>query len=194
MPIHSMGMGGLGAPSLDPSRRMSVDSLQLYYPMSLQSLAHDPHGHHLPPTTRHMVGMSRSLSSSHATAGNLSGLGHHGHGQSPYALSDASYAQGRLSYSGSGGASTLHPSSHSHGSPGGYFGGSGSGYMGSQNSMYSSSGGYAQSGSHHAPQGGSPGGRVLTPGTDDSVQASYRFPEHSASPGPQSGSGYATPQ
>ena len=31
------GMGGLGGP-LDPTRRMSVDSLQLYYPMSLQSL------------------------------------------------------------------------------------------------------------------------------------------------------------
>nr|VWO99706.1 C-24(28) sterol reductase [Ganoderma boninense] len=196
------GMGGLGAPAIDPSRRMSVDSLQLYYPMSLQSLAHEPHGHHLnPPSTRHMVGMSRSLSSSHATAGNLSGLGHHGHGHSPYALSDSSYAQGRLSYGGSGGHA-LHPSAHSshHSSSSGFFGmgGSGgsnsSGFLGPQGSMYSGGGGYAQSGSHHAPQGGSPGGRVLTPGTDESVQASYRFPEHSASPGPQSGSGYATPQ
>ncbi len=65
--------------------------------------------------------------------------------------------------------------------------------MGTQTSMYGSGANYAQSGSHHAPQGGSPGGRVLTPATDDSVQASYRFPD-SASPGPQSGSGYATPQ
>ncbi len=187
---------------MDPSRRMSVDSLQLYYPMSLQSLGHDPHGHHLnAPSTRHMVGMSRSLSSSHATAGNLSGLGHHGHGHSPYALSDSSYAQGRLSYGGSGGQA-LHPSAHSshHSSSSGFFGMGGcggsnsSGYLGPQSSMYSGGGGYAQSGSHHAPQGGSPGARVLTPGTDESVQGSYRFPEHSASPGPQSGSGYATPQ
>ncbi|TFK86263.1 hypothetical protein K466DRAFT_493140 [Polyporus arcularius HHB13444] len=188
------GMGGLGAPSaLDPSRRMSVDSLQLYYPMSLQSLGgHDPHGHLSPPSTRHMVGMTRSLSSSHATAGSLSGLGHHGHGHSPYALSDASYATGRLSYGGSGASSALHPSAHS--GPGGFFGLSGttsSSYIGGSNSMYGSSAGYAQSGGHHVQQGGSSAGR-LTPGTDDS--ASYRFPEHSASPGPHSGSGYGTPQ
>ncbi|RPD73943.1 hypothetical protein L226DRAFT_546258 [Lentinus tigrinus ALCF2SS1-7] len=188
------GMGGLGAPSaLDPTRRMSVDSLQLYYPMSLQSLGQDPHGHLSPPSTRHMVGMSRSLSSSHATAGSLSGLGHHGHGHSPYALSDTSYATGRLSYGGGGGpSSALHPSSHS--GPGGFFGlsqSTSSSYLGGSGSMYGSNAGYAQSGSHHAPQGGSSAGR-LTPGTDDS--ASYRFPEHSASPGPQSGSGYGTPQ
>ncbi|KAI0754659.1 hypothetical protein C8Q80DRAFT_1095320 [Daedaleopsis nitida] len=199
IPMPGLAMGGLGAPGLDPARRMSVDSLQLYYPMSLQSLGHDPHGHHLSaPSTRHMVGMTRSLSSSHATAGNLSALGHHGHGHSPYALSDSSYAQGRLSYGGGSSASALHPSAHSHGNPGGFYGlssnnGSNSAYM-SSSSMYGSSSGYAQSGSHHAPQGGSPGGRVLTPGTDDSVQGSYRFPEHSASPGPQSGSGYGTPQ
>ncbi|KAH9924610.1 uncharacterized protein BXZ73DRAFT_103449 [Epithele typhae] len=181
------GMGGLGGP-LDPSRRMSVDSLQLYYPMSLQSLG-EPH--HLSPTgTRHMVSMTRSLSSSNATAGNLGGLGHHGHGHSPYALSD-SYPQTRMSYGGSGGG-TLHPSAHSqhHGSSG-YFNNNGH-YLGTQGSMYSSGAGYAQSGGHHAPQGGSPGARVVTPGTDDS--ASYRFPEHSASPGPHTGSGYATPQ
>ena len=187
------GMGGLGAPSaMDPTRRMSVDSLQLYYPMSLQSLGQDPHGHLSPPSTRHMVGMSRSLSSSHATAGSLSGLGHHGHGQSPYALSDTSYATGRLSYGGGGASSALHPSSHS--GPGGFFGlsqSTSSSYMGGSGSMYGSNAGYAQSGGHHAPQGGSSAGR-LTPGTDDS--ASYRFPEHSASPGPQSGSGYGTPQ
>ena len=190
-----MGMGMPGMPGLgplDPSRRMSVDSLQLYYPMSLQSLGHDPH--HLSPTsTRHMVGMARSVSSGHATAGSLSGMGHHGHGHSPYALSDASY--GRLSYSGSSGAPALHPSAHSqhHGGSGGFFSSQSSGaFLGPQSSMYSPGGGYAQSGSHHAPQGGSPGGRVLTPGADEPT--SYRFPEHSASPGPQSGSGYATPQ
>ncbi|OSC97462.1 hypothetical protein PYCCODRAFT_1428495 [Trametes coccinea BRFM310] len=38
----------------------------------------------------------------------------------------------------------------------------------------------------------SPGGHVLTPGHDD--QTSYRFPEHAASPGPQSRSGCSTPQ
>ncbi|KAI0364089.1 hypothetical protein BV20DRAFT_53852 [Pilatotrama ljubarskyi] len=194
------GMGGLGVPSpLDTGRRMSMpaDSLQLYYPMSLQSLGHDPHGHQM--STRHMVNMSRSLSSSHATAGSL-GLGHHGHGHSPYGMSDNSYAQGRLSYSGT---TALHPSSaHPHHggsttSPGGFFGLSGSSsggsYLGTQNSsMYSQSTGYAQSGSHHAPPNQSPGGRVLTPGNDE--QSAYRFPEHSASPAPQSGSGYGTPQ
>ncbi|OSD02457.1 hypothetical protein PYCCODRAFT_1445132 [Trametes coccinea BRFM310] len=200
MGMPAPGMGGLGIPSpLDTGRRMSMptDSLQLYYPMSLQSLAHDPHGH--PMSTRHMVNMSRSLSSSHATAGSLS-LGHHGHGHSPYGMSD-SYAQGRLSY---GGTTALHPSSaHPHHSAsatsqGGFFGMSGSGgggsYLSSQGtSLYSQGGaGYAQSGSHHAPPSQSPSGRVLTPGNDE--QTSYRFPEHSASPGPQSGSGYGTPQ
>ncbi|KAI0351459.1 hypothetical protein OH77DRAFT_1411058 [Trametes cingulata] len=195
------GMGGLGVPSpLDTGRRMSMptDSLQLYYPMSLQSLGHDPHGHQM--STRHMVNMSRSLSSSHATAGSL-GLGHHGHGHSPYGMSDNSYAQGRLSYSTT---TALHPSSaHPHHggsttSPGGFFGLSGSSssggsYLGPQSSsMYSQSSGYAQSGSHHAPASQSPGGRVLTPGNDE--QSAYRFPEHSASPAPQSGSGYGTPQ
>ncbi|KAI0775493.1 hypothetical protein BD413DRAFT_491368 [Trametes elegans] len=186
-------MGGLGVPTaLDTGRRMSMptDSLQLYYPMSLQSLAHDPHGHQL--STRHMVNMSRSLSSSHATAGSLA-LGGHGHGHSPYGLHD-SYASGRLSYGGTG---ALHPSSsHPHHggsttSPGGFFN-SGS-YLGGQStSIYGQSAGYAQSGSHHAPPSQSPGARVLTPGNDD--QGGYRFPEHSASPGPGSGSGYGTPQ
>ncbi|CDO76879.1 hypothetical protein BN946_scf184591.g4 [Trametes cinnabarina] len=200
MGMPAPGMGGMGIPSpLDTGRRMSMpaDSLQLYYPMSLQSLAHDPHGH--PMSTRHMVNMSRSLSSSHATAGNLS-LGHHGHGHSPYGMSD-SYAQSRLSY---GGTTALHPSSvHPHHSgsttsQGGFFGmsssGGGGSYLSSQGtSLYGQGGaGYAQSGSHHAPPTQSPGGRVLTPGNDE--QTSYRFPEHSASPGPQSGSGYGTPQ
>ena len=35
---------------------------------------------------------------------------------------------------------------------------------------------------------------VLPPGEDEGVQGGYRFPEHSASPGPQTGSGYATLQ
>ncbi|KAI8971133.1 hypothetical protein BD414DRAFT_225413 [Trametes punicea] len=197
MGMPAPGMGALGIPSpLDTGRRMSMptESLQLYYPMSLQSLSQDPHGH--PMSTRHMVNMSRSLSSSHATAGSLS-LGHHGHGHSPYGMGD-SYAQGRLSY---GGTTALHPSSaHSHHSgsatsPGGFFGMSSSGgsYLGSQNTpLYGQATGYAQSGSHHAPPSQSPAGRVLTPGNDD--QSSYRFPEHSASPAPQSGSGYGTPQ
>ncbi|KAI0655631.1 hypothetical protein C8Q70DRAFT_923474 [Cubamyces menziesii] len=198
MGMPAPGMGGLGVPSpLDTGRRMSMptDSLQLYYPMSLQSLSHDPHGHSM--STRHMVNMSRSLSSSHATAGSLS-LGHHGHGHSPYGMTD-SYTQGRLSY---GSATALHPSStHSHHSgsttsPGGFFGmtsgGSSGSYLGSQGtSIYGQSAAYAQSGSHHAPTQ-SPGGRVVTPGNDD--QGSYRFPEHSASPAPQSGSSYGTPQ
>ncbi|KAI0823213.1 hypothetical protein BC628DRAFT_1411748 [Trametes gibbosa] len=193
MGMPAPGMGGLGVPSpLDTGRRMSMptDSLQLYYPMSLQSL--DPHGHQM--STRHMVNMSRSLSSSHATAGSL-GLGHHGHGHSPYGMSDSSYAQGRLSY---GNTTALHPSSaHSHhggssGSPGGFFGMSSSGggsYL-SGSPIYGQSTSYAQSSSHHAAPSQSP--RVLTPGNDD--QSGYRFPEHSASPGPQSGSGYGTPQ
>ncbi|KAL1950142.1 hypothetical protein VTO73DRAFT_5265 [Trametes versicolor] len=192
MGMPAPGMGGLGVPSaLDTGRRMSMptDTLQLYYPMSLQSLAHDPHNHQI--STRHMVNMSRSLSSSHATAGSL-GLGHHGHGHSPYGLND-SYAQSRLSY---GGTTALHPSSaHPHHggsstSPGGFFS-SGGNYMGGS-PMYSQSASYAQSGSHHAAPSQSPSGRVLTPGNDD--QSGYRFPEHSASPGPQSGSGYGTPQ
>ena len=192
-----MGMGMPGMPGigpLDPGRRMSVDSLQLYYPMSLQSLGHDPH--HLSPTsTRHMVGMARFVSSGHATAGSLSGLGHHGHGHSPYALSEGSYT--RVTYHGGSGGAPLHPSAHSQ--PGGgassFFSNSSSGaFLGPQGSMYSQGAGYAQSGGHHAPQGGSPSGRVLTPGADEGVQVGYRFPEHSASPGPQTGSGYATPQ
>ncbi|KAI0629871.1 hypothetical protein C8Q77DRAFT_1280553 [Trametes polyzona] len=190
------GIPGLGVPSpLDTGRRMSMptDSLQLYYPMSLQSLSHDPHGHQM--STRHMVNMSRSLSSSHATAGSL-GIGGHGHGHSPYGLSENSYAQGRLSY---GGATALHPSSaHPHSSstsPGGFFGMSGTSSGGSYLSgspMYGQSASYAQSGSHHGAPSQSPSGRVLTPGNDD--QSGYRFPEHSASPGPHSGSGYGTPQ
>lgn len=193
MGMPAPGMGGLGVPSpLDTGRRMSMptDSLQLYYPMSLQSL--DPHGHQM--STRHMVNMSRSMSSSHATAGSI-GLGHHGHGHSPYGMSDSSYAQGRLSY---GSTTALHPSStHPHHggsstSPGGFFGmsssGGGGNYLGGS-PIYGQSTSYAQSSSHHHA---APSPRVLTPGNDD--QAGYRFPEHSASPGPQSGSGYGTPQ
>ncbi|KAI0643047.1 hypothetical protein C8Q79DRAFT_1013022 [Trametes meyenii] len=200
MPVP--GISSLGPSPLDTGRRMSMpaDSLQLYFPLTLQNIGHsqhDPHAHHQ-MSTRHMVNMSRSLSSSHATAGSLS-LGHHGHGHSPYGLSDSSYAQGRLSY---GGTAALHPSSaHPHHgssttSPGGYFGMSGSSsgsYLGGpSSSMYGQSAGYAQSGSHHAPTGQSPGGRVVTPGNDE--QSGYRFPEHSASPAPGSGSGYGTPQ
>ncbi|KZT12132.1 uncharacterized protein LAESUDRAFT_733964 [Laetiporus sulphureus 93-53] len=185
--------GGAQGPSsvLDSGRRASMptDSLQLYYPMSLQSLG-DPH---LPSSTRQMVSMTRSMSSSHATAGNLSAAGHHGHGGSPYAL-DAPYSGARMGYgSGAGAGASLHPS--------------GSGYLGmalnappppsflgsqAHGSMYAQ--GHASQGAYmHSPQSG---GRMLTPQDDaqGQPQSRYTFPDHSASPQPGSSSGYATPQ
>ncbi|OCH91117.1 hypothetical protein OBBRIDRAFT_792628 [Obba rivulosa] len=168
---------------LDTGRRASMptDSLQLYYPMSLQSLEHG-----MPSSTRHMVGMTRSLSSSHA-----GGLGSH---HSPYGL-DASYAQGRLAYGGGGGGA-LHPSGlGGSGGQGGYLGvpmsappalTNPSSFLGSnphqQQSVYGQSPGYMA--------GGGSNGRMLTP--QDEPQPRYSFPDHSASPQP--GSGYATPQ
>ena len=55
---------------LDGGRRASMpaDGLTLYHPMSLQSLPE----YSLGSSTRHMVGMTRSMSSSHASAGALS--------------------------------------------------------------------------------------------------------------------------
>ena len=173
---------------------MSVHPLQPDYPMSLQSLGHDPR-HISPTSTRHMVGMAHSVSSGHATAGSLSGLGHHGHGHSPYALSEGSYA--RVTYHGGSGGAPLHPSAYSQpggGTSGFFSNSSGGAFLGPQGSMYSQGAGYAQSGWRHAPQGGSPSGHFLMPGADEGVQGSYHFPEHSSSPGPQTGSGYTMPQ
>ena len=59
------------------ARRASVaggEPMSLYYPMSLQSLPDS-----MATTTRQMVGMTRSMSSSHATAGGLSAHGGHHH-------------------------------------------------------------------------------------------------------------------
>ncbi|OBZ71427.1 hypothetical protein A0H81_08609 [Grifola frondosa] len=177
-----------GGPSavLDSGRRASMptDSLQLYYPMSLQSLG-ATHDHHL-SSTRHMVGMSRSISSGHASAGGLSQS--HSHGHSPYGM-DSGYAQGRLSY-GSGAA--LHPHAQS-GSTSGFLSvpmsapaslsnPSSAPFLGAQQTMY------GQQTYGHGSQGG---GRMMTSGQDDS-HSRYTFPEHSASPQP--GSGYGTPQ
>ena len=55
---------------LDTGRRASMpaDSLTLYHPLSLQSLPEYPS-----MSTRHMVGMTRSMSSSHASVGSLAG-------------------------------------------------------------------------------------------------------------------------
>ncbi|KAI0917498.1 hypothetical protein AcW1_007315 [Taiwanofungus camphoratus] len=197
---------------LDTGRRASMptDGLQLYHPMSLQSLEPSP----MSSSTRYMVGMTRSLSSSHATAGALSAHAHHAHGHahSPYAL-DAPYSQSRLGYSGGGGgggsgSGALHPHAQSGGagqshSQLGGGGGGGGGYLGvplsagpalggqpaylgaqphAQQAMYGQGGAYVPS-----PHGGA---RMLAP--DDAPPARYTFPEHAASPQP--GSGYATPQ
>ncbi|KAH9922646.1 uncharacterized protein B0H18DRAFT_956176 [Fomitopsis serialis] len=189
-PFSSRPGPGVVPSVLDTGRRASMptDSLQLYYPMSLQSLSGDPH---MPASTRHMVNMSRSLSSSNATAGSF-GQGHHGHGSSPYAPESAySTSHSRMGYGGSG-------LSHSHGHGSSSYGmgmsmsaGSGlssgsSSFLGSsQNQLYGhSSGGYTQS-----PQSGT----RMTIHQEDS-QARYTFPDHSVSPQPGPGSGYGTPQ
>lgn len=185
---------------------MPTDSLQLYYPLSLQSL--DGSGH-IPTSTRHLVNsMSRSISS--GPVGSLSAtVGHHGH--SPYALESSYGAHSRLSYGGSHGGS-LHPSSHhsSHSSSNGYMtvpmtasSSMSSQYLSSQThqqqSLYSNS---TQTSSPymHSPSGSS--GRVLTPHHDDggshsSGASRYTYPEpaqHPHSSSPQPGSGYGTPQ
>lgn len=171
---------------LDTGRRASMptDSLQLYYPMSLQSLGNDGH---MPASTRHMVSMTRSMSSSNATAGSLS-QGHHGHGSSPYAHTlDPPYSShSRMGYGGGG-------LGHSHGSG---YGGGGMGmggpglpgtssFLGSSGSqLYGSSGGYTQS-----PQSGA---RMSI--QQEESTSRYTFPDHSVSPQPGPGSGYGTPQ
>ena len=201
-----------GPSVLDTGRRASMptDSLQLYYPLSLQSL---DGASHLPSSTRHLVSMSRSLSS--GPVGSLSATV--GHGHSPYSM-DSSYAHGRLSYSSSSSAS-LHPSSHSGHSTHSHSGSSHHGYMSvpmsapaisnpnpflssqthQQQSLYSNS--TPQSSSYvHSPSSSSTG-RVLTPHNDSSNSSGagggsssrYSFPDtHSSSPQP--GSGYGTPQ
>ncbi|KAI0078232.1 hypothetical protein K474DRAFT_1683878 [Panus rudis PR-1116 ss-1] len=194
-----------GPPMLDAGRRASMpaDSLQLYYPMTLQSYSDGPLS-----STRHMVGMSRSLSSSHASVGSLSATaGHH----NPY---ESSYGSNRLSYGQS--VSTLHPHAQSHGGGSSAHGGSagaGGGYLSvpmsappisnpnpfmssqshQQQTLYSSSTSSNNSPYMHSPQSSS--GRVLTPHEEASHVPSprYAFPDtHSSSPQP--GSGFGTPQ
>jgi homeobox protein Meis1 len=168
---------------------MPADSLTLYHPLSLQSL---PEYASL-SSTRHLVGMTRSMSSSHASVGALAHSHHHTHGHHPYAL-DGGY--GRLSsYGGSSSAGALHPSSHTAGA-GGYLGVPMSApaslnqpnpFMGDGSNVY----GGASAGS------GAYGSRVVSPDghgqSSGGAQRGYTFPEHghSASPGP--GSGYTTP-
>lgn len=173
---------------LDTGRRASMptDSLQLYYPMSLQNIGD---GHSMPASTRHMVSMTRSLSSSNATAGSYS-QGHHGHGSSPYAHAlDPPYSShSRMGYGaqmsqnhhgGSGYGGVSMSMSTSGGLPGT------SSFLGSSSSqLYGSSGGYTQS-----PQSGA----RLTIQQEESTSR-YTFPDHSASPQPGPGSGYGTPQ
>ncbi|EPS98668.1 hypothetical protein FOMPIDRAFT_1042402 [Fomitopsis schrenkii] len=185
-PFSSRPGPGMVPSVLDTGRRASMptDSLQLYYPMSLQSLGNDGH---MPASTRHMVSMTRSMSSSNATAGSLS-QGHHGHGSSPYAHTlDPPYSShSRMGYGGGG-------LGHSHGSG---YGGGGMGmggpglpgtssFLGSSGSqLYGSSGGYTQS-----PQSGA---RMSI--QQEESTSRYTFPDHSVSPQPGPGSGYGTPQ
>ncbi|KAF7799378.1 hypothetical protein EIP86_010610 [Pleurotus ostreatoroseus] len=176
------------------ARRASVaggEPMSLYYPMSLQSL---PDG----LSTRQMVSMTRSMSSSHATAGSLAHA--HSHGHHPYSLEGSSYS--RLSYgggSGSGstgsGGGALHPSQHA--------GSAGSSYLGVPLSAPASLptpnpflGGPAHShpqGLYAQQGGGGYGGRGMTP--DGGAQGQrYTFPDaHAHSVSPQPGSGYNTP-
>lgn len=148
---------------------MPADGLTLYHPMSLQSLPEYSLGNS--SSTRHMVGMARSMSSSHASAGALAGHGHH-----PYAL-DASYT--RLPY-GAGGA--LHPSAH--------VGGSGAqGYLGVPLSAPASMGSPGQYGG----QGGMYQGSYSRVSPEGGHQGRYAFPDHGHSVSPQPGSGYTTP-
>ena len=135
-------------------------------------------------STRQMVGMTRSMSSSHATAGSLSSTGH---GHHPYLDSYHS----RLSY-GSGAA--LHPSSHVSSSGGAYLGVplSAPATMSTPNPFlgnpHSAGGGGMYSNSSNGYSG-----RGMTPDSHTS-QARYSFPDtHAHSVSPQPGSGYNTP-
>lgn len=153
--------------------------MSLYYPMSLQNLPDSM-------STRQMVGMTRSMSSSHATAGSLSGGG--GHGHHPYNM-DSPYAHSSRNSLAYGGG-VLHPSQHASSA---YLGvpmsapaqmSSPNPFLGThaqqqQQSMYSqSNSGY--------------GGRGMTP--DGHGSQRYSFPDtHAHSVSPQPGSGYNTP-
>ncbi|EKM49631.1 uncharacterized protein PHACADRAFT_188701 [Phanerochaete carnosa HHB-10118-sp] len=200
---------------LDGGRRASMpaDGLTLYHPMSLQSLPE----YALGSSTRHMVGMTRSMSSSHASAGALGassgGAQHHHHHHHPYAL-DASYT--RLPY-GAGGA--LHPSAHVGGTGTGGGGGGQQSYLGVPLSAPASMGGGSPFGSQSAMYQGSYS-RVSSEGGNGGAaqghqqqhhqqhqqqqqhhqqhhqqqhQQQYAFPDHGHSVSPQPGSGYTTP-
>lgn len=174
-PQTNMPYAATARPSiLDSGRRASMpaDGLTLYHPMSLQSLPEYALGG---GSTRHMVGMARSMSSSHASAGALAA----GHGHHPYAL-DASYT--RLPY-GAGGA--LHPSAHVGGS-----GGGGQGYLGVPLSAPASMGSPGPFGGQGQMYQGSYS-RVASEG--GSAAPRYTFPDHGHSVSPQPGSGYTTP-
>lgn len=204
-PTTTTPFSSRSGPIIDSARRASIptDTLQLYYPMTLQPFDHGV------SSTRQMVSMTRSLSSSHATVGSLSATANHHH---PY--DSSSYASNRLSYSG-----TLHPHAQSSGNSSG---GGGSGaylsvpmsapaisnpnpFLGSQphqqQSLYSNS---TQPTSQNSPYMHSPshstsssGGRVLTPHEERDYQSQsssrYSFPDHHSS-SPQPGSGFGTPQ
>ncbi|CAL1713422.1 unnamed protein product [Somion occarium] len=215
-PTTTTPFSSRSGPLIDTGRRASMptDTLQLYYPMTLQPFEHGM------SSTRQMVGMTRSLSS-HSSVGSLSATASHHH---PY---DSSYASNRLSYPS--GVSTLHPHAQSHSSSGSHSNGGSAGYLsvpmsapaisnpnpflGSQphqqqslysnstpsnNNHHNSSGNspymHSSSHGHHSPSGSSGGGRVLTPHEEREYHGSsrYSFPEHSSSPQP--GSGFGTPQ
>ncbi|KAI0689255.1 hypothetical protein BC835DRAFT_1418642 [Cytidiella melzeri] len=196
---YATPLGGHPRPILDAGRRASMpaDTLALHYPMSLQSIP----DYTTSPSTRHLVGMSRSMSSGHASVGSLSATAHHGHhshhGHHPYGGIDT-YSRQSLygsTANSNNSSAALHPSSHVGGG-----GGGGGGYLGVPMSApasmstggagqhYSNSHGYSNSNSY---------GRVSPDGHHhhqhhSTSQARYSFPsEHSVSPGP--GSGYNTP-
>lgn len=174
---------------------MPADSLTLYHPLSLQSL---PEFSSM-SSTRHMVGMTRSMSSSHASVGSLQQQQHHGH--HPYSMDAYGHSGGgssRLSY-GSGGA--LHPSSHVGSSGGGSYLGvpmSAPASMSGSNPFLGSGGGGGQHGSSlYSSQGSNGYGSRVSPDGhshhSSTAQARYTFPDHGHSVSPQPGSGYTTP-
>ncbi|KAI0088555.1 hypothetical protein BDY19DRAFT_170787 [Irpex rosettiformis] len=195
---YATSLGGHPRPIMDAGRRASMptDSLALYHPMSLQSLPDYATG----PSTRHLVGMTRSMSSGHATVGSLSATaGHHPHHHHhPYAGIDSYGSHARPSlYASNQSQSALHPSSHT--ASGG--GGSGGGYLGvppmsapaSMSSPNPFTSGYSGGGGNGGYGRVSPDGHGATTTTSHTTsQARYSYVnEHSVSPGP--GSGYNTP-
>jgi len=166
----------VGRSVLDTGRRASMptDSLALYHPMSLQSLPD-----YASSSTRHLVGMTRSMSSGHASVGSLSAAaGHH-----PYGM-ESSYSRPSLY-----GGSTLHPSAHA--------GSGSSSYLGvplsAPASMSNPNPFLGNSQSHQYSNSSSNGyGSRVSPESHTS-QARYSFPEHGHSVSPGPGSGYNTP-